>query len=90
MTLSAYKKRITVGAKLRVENYRFPHMSGDRSVIKVQGNAFVTEHPTKSGSGGVWMYWPKAALIKPIDESSFEVIDDYDGKPFVKFSILEV
>lgn len=79
MTLSSYKKLIAVGTMLRIENMRFPALNGERPVVKVQGNAFVTKHPTKPESGGIWFYWPKASKIKPVDAKTFEVLDFADN-----------
>lgn len=78
MNLSSYKKLIAVGTMLKVENLRFPNLNGVRPVVKVQSNAFVTKHPTKPESSGIWFYWPKASKIKPVDAKTFEVLDFAD------------
>ena len=87
MTLSAYKRLVAVGSFMRVENYMAPMLNGVRRVMRVQSNAFTTEHPLKPGVES-WTWWPKASLVKPIDARSFELLDE-NGKPWAKFELVD-
>jgi hypothetical protein len=68
-SLSDFKKRVQVGDRLHCENYRWPELSGPRTVHKVQTNGIAV---TNDDGKVIWWWFPKASEVV-IDGSSIGV-----------------
>jgi hypothetical protein len=60
MSLAAFKRRIKTGQRVSVTNNVHPHLSGERTVEKVQTKKLAT----RSQDGVWWTDWPKALAVR--------------------------
>lgn len=71
MKLAEWKRTVKAGAVVRVENRRYPELTGERRVLKAQTNALCTEaRDGRTGElvrGGSWCYYPAATQIASVD-----------------------
>lgn len=96
-TLSDFKRRLTVGTKVRVTFYGDPLIvhgntaqtifptpePQDREVSRVQTNAVAFRKPDGRES---WLFWPKAAFFR-VENGAAVIVND-DGKMILKYEFL--
>lgn len=56
-----FKRSVKAGDRLTCENYRYPHLNGERTVSRVQTNALAV---TDATGREFWWYFTKAADVK--------------------------
>jgi len=71
-----FKKRVQVGDRLHCDNFNFPHLSGPRTVTKVQTNAIAV---TNADGREIWWWYTKASEVR-IDGRAVSAID-HAGTP---------
>lgn len=62
VSLTAFKRKVKVGQTVEVVNNLYPHISGTRTVHKVQTRSLATLPDGKDRP--TWTDWPKAALCR--------------------------
>jgi len=74
-SVADFKRSIAVGNTLHCENYRFPYLSGPRTVTKVQTNAIAVTN----GEREIWWWYPKASEMRVEGRSVSQL--ETDGTP---------
>ncbi len=87
-TLSDLKRTIQVGTRIRcIENTYRPELNGTmRTVVKVQGNAFVWRQDDQTDTRGSWTYYPKASDAEFDGTNTFKLALKSDGH-YVKMEV---
>lgn len=84
MTLAALKRSMPVGARVHIENHRYPQHTREAVVVKAQTKSFAVTHPR--APQGSWLQWPAAADVRFHDDGRATLLED--GEPIVTLTIL--
>lgn len=88
-SFTAFKRQLFVGMPVHIENLKFPHLTGERVLSKVQGNA-VAGWVTRDDGENVesWIYWPRASDVVMNDHSSASLLNPDTRQPWLTVSVL--
>lgn len=86
-SLAEAKRRLRIGARVRIENHRFPHLSREATVSRAQGNAVAFDAHASTQGRESWLYWPKIAELR-IHDDTVERLGP-DGAPAVTLTLLD-
>jgi hypothetical protein len=88
-SFTAFKRKLSVGTLVHVENLAHPNLTSDRKLTKVQGNA-IAGYVTRADGEIVesWIYWPRANETKMNSDTSVSLIKPGSDEPWLTVTVL--
>jgi hypothetical protein len=87
-SVAALRRAMPKGATVHIENHRYPALSGERTVLRAQTNAwestFPVGHPRYSTDSGSWLNVPKRDAVT-FDGNTATIADK--GEPFCTITV---